>query len=599
MQSIAQERGKFMLERSSIFHQPADSFAYAYSENVLHIRLKAKKGNIEEAELIYGDQYEWNEDGWVSRRIPMKKTGSDELFDYWLAEPEPEFKRTRYGFCLKSGDEQAFYTEKGFFDRLPEDPGSLFCFPYLHSSEVFRAPKWVKDTVWYQIFPERFANGDESLNPPGTKPWRSEEPQPDNFFGGDFQGIIDHIDYLAGLGITGIYFTPIFKAYSNHKYDTIDYYEIDPQFGDKETFRKLVKICHEKGIKVMLDAVFNHSGYQFGPFQDLLENQEESKYKDWFHAEEFPLEGGERPNYSTFAFVESMPKLNTQNPETKEYLLEVGRYWVREFDIDGWRLDVANEIDHQFWREFRAEVKSIKPDLYILGEIWHDSMPWLRGDQFDAVMNYPFLTNVLNLFAKEAISPRQFAENMVSVIHMYPDNVNEAAFNLAGSHDTPRVLTECGGSLEKARLIFTFMMTYIGTPCIYYGDEVGLSGGMDPGCRECMPWNEEEYSMEMFEHIKKLIQLRKSEPLLANEGSLEFLELPEESTVAAFSRSSGNRKIVILLNASSEEASFSLPFPLKGKKITDLLTEEEYAAEADSLSAELEAYGAAILSFEL
>ena len=169
--------------------------------------------------------------------------------------------------------------------------------------------------------------------------------------------MINHLDHLTELGINGIYFTPIFKAKSNHKYDTIDYMEIDPQFGDKETFKKLVQECHERGIKVMLDAVFNHSGYYFEPFQDLLKNGESSRYKDWFHVRSYPITTEPLPTYDTFAFEASMPKLNTENPEVKEYLLEVGKYWVKEFDIDGWRLDVANEIDHQFLERFQKRGK--------------------------------------------------------------------------------------------------------------------------------------------------------------------------------------------------------------------------------------------------
>ena len=220
---------------------------------------------------------------------------------------------------------------------------------------------------------------------------------------GTLKESLNILDYLEELGINGIYFTPIFHAYSNHKYDTIDYREIDPQFGTKETLKTLIEECHKRNIRVMLDAVFNHSGYYFLPFQDLLEKGEKSKYKDWFHPHSFPLKGGERPNYETFGFFESMPKLNTANPEVKKYLLEVSAYWIEEFDIDGWRLDVANEVDQPFWREFRKTVKNIKPDLYILGEIWHDSMPWLRGDQFDAVMNYPFTNHVFRLVASQTI----------------------------------------------------------------------------------------------------------------------------------------------------------------------------------------------------
>jgi glycosidase len=292
-----------------------------------------------------------------------------------------------------------------------------------------------------------------------------------------------------------------------------------------------------------------------------------------------------------------MPKLNTQNKEVKEYLLEVGRYWVREFDIDGWRLDVANEIDHQFWREFRQAVKELKPDLYILGEIWHDSMPWLRGDQFDAVMNYPFLTNVLNFFAKENITKQQFIENMTSVIQMYPSNVNEAAFNLVGSHDTPRILTECNNEIERMKLIYTFMMTFIGTPCIYYGDELGLSGVMDPGCRECMPWEEEHWNKEMRSHIQSLIKLRKEEKLLANAGIFSFLSHSEEDVCIAYSKKDENKTIVVIVNPTSKEASHSLPFDLKGKKLTDILKDSEFAAESDQLSVTVAPFGFEIISF--
>lgn len=597
MQSIAQKEENTMITRSSIYHRPTDEYAYPIDEHTLHIKLRTRKEEVQTVQLLFGDQYEWKDGAWISQQTEMEKVATDALFDYWLISIQPTYKRIRYGFFISNGEETILYTEKGFYEKAPEDPGYYFSFPFLHASEVFRAPSWVKDTVWYQIFPERFANGDLTNDPEGALPWASEPPSPKNFFGGDFKGIIEHIDYLVDLGITGIYFTPIFKAYSNHKYDTIDYMEIDPQFGDKETFKELVKTCHKNGIKVMLDAVFNHSGYHFPPFQDVLKNGEKSKYASWFHTKEFPLKGGELPNYSTFAFEQTMPKLNTQNEEVKQYLLEVGRYWVREFDIDGWRLDVANEIDHQFWRDFRHAVKEVKPELYILGEIWHDSMPWLRGDQFDAVMNYPFLTNVLNFFAKDQISKQQFIENMTSVIQMYPSNVNEAAFNLVGSHDTPRILTECKDSTDRMKLIYTFMMTFIGTPCIYYGDEIGLSGVMDPGCRECMPWEEEKWNSEMRQHIQTLIKLRKEEKLLANSGTFSFLANSDEEVCIAYSKKDEKKAIIVILNPTSKEATHSLPFHLKGRKLTDLLNNSEFAAESDQLSVTIAPFGFEIISF--
>ena len=563
------------MEFSSIHHRPNDNYGYTINTETLHIRLRTKKQDISSAGLIFGDPYISDNDGqWQYQELPMSLSGSDNRYDYWHIYVKPPYRRIRYGFKVSSEDESAIYTEKGFFKEPPRDPGSYFAVPYLHQNEVFGAPEWVKDTIWYQIFPERFANGNPDNDPEGVIPWGSEEPAVDNFFGGDFEGIIEHLDYLENLGINGIYFTPIFHAYSNHKYDTIDYRSIDPQFGTKETLKTLITECHKRNIRVMLDAVFNHSGYYFPPFQDLLEKGEKSKYKDWFHPHSFPLKGGERPNYETFGFFESMPKLNTANPEVKEYLLEVSAYWIKEFDIDAWRLDVANEVDQPFWREFRTTVKNIKPDLYILGEIWHDSMPWLRGDQFDAVMNYPFTNQVFRLVASQTINAREFTEEMTAIYHSYPTNVFDVTFNLLGSHDTPRIFTDCGEDLARAKLIHAILLTFNGSPCIYYGDEIGLTGGMDPGCRKCMVWEEEKQNTELFNEIKTLILLRKEERLLANDGKFKFLDTAGNDNIVAYQKYNGERSVVILINPTDVQQSFTLPFDLKGRTLTDLRTKE-------------------------
>lgn len=546
------------MEKSAIYHRPVDNLAYLLDNKTLHLRLKTKANDLEEVLLVHGDPYIWENGEWMYETESMYLAGSDGVHDYWEIKIFSETNRIRYGFKLISNEEEIVYTEKGFYSDAPKDSDYYFCFPYLHNTDLFDAPAWVKDTVWYQIFPERFANGDSSIDPPTAKPWGSEPPAVNNFFGGDFAGVIQHLDYLSDLGINGIYFTPVFKASSNHKYDTIDYLEIDPQFGDKETLKRLVKECHQRGIKVMLDAVFNHSGYYFPPFQDVLVNGENSRYKDWFHIHSYPVRGGERPNYEAFGFVESMPKLNTANPEVKKYLLEVGAYWIEEYDIDGWRLDVANEVDHKFWRQFRDVVKEIKPDVYILGEIWHDSMPWLRGDQFDAVMNYPFKTNLFNLLVHERINSSQFVENMTKVYYNYPKNVFDYTFNLVGSHDTARLLTECEDSKGKVKQIFTLLLTFMGTPCIYYGDEIGLTGGQDPGCRKCMDWDESTHDLDLKKHVKTLIDLRKNEKLLANEGSIRFIHPTTKNGVFGYKKFNEKYSVVVLFNPTPNEQSFVL-----------------------------------------
>ncbi|WP_226658601.1 glycoside hydrolase family 13 protein [Pseudalkalibacillus hwajinpoensis] len=575
--------------KEAIYHRPKNNYAYAYNEETLHLMIRTKKDNLTSVSLIYGDPYDWQNNHWQFTSQPMKVSGSDSLFDYWSISIQPPYRRLRYGFYLEDHEEAYVYTEKGFFTKQPEDTNDYFSFPFLNSADVFTAPAWVKETVWYQIFPERFANGDASLNPEATLPWGEFPPKQNNFFGGDFQGVLDHLDHLTELGISGIYFTPIFKAESNHKYDTIDYMEIDPQFGDKETFKRLVQACHERGIKVMLDAVFNHSGYYFKPFQDLLKNGESSRYKDWFHVRSYPIETKPIPSYDAFAFEAKMPKLNTENPEVKDYLLQVGRYWVEEFDIDGWRLDVANEIDHRFWREFRKEVKKVKPELYILGEIWHDSMPWLEGDQFDAVMNYPLTSALLDHYAHSKITAETMGNRLSSLLHSYPTNVNEVAFNLLGSHDTPRLLTLVNGKKEVVKLMYILQFSFPGTPCIYYGDEIGMTGGADPGCRECMNWNGNEQDSELFQFLQTLVSLRKQHSAFGNEGHFEVIDADE--TLIQYQKQGKNETLLFLLNNSPNKVSVNLS-PTK-KKINCLLGGRY---EPDS-PLQLNPFGYAILSY--
>lgn len=549
--------------KEAIYHRPKNNFAYAYDKETIHIRIRTKRNDVTSVKLQHGDPYDWKENQWQYQFSEMIRSGSDDLFDYWFVAIHPPHRRLRYGFQLTDQSETLYFTEKGFFNTPPEDTNDHFCFPFLNPIDVFEAPEWVKDTVWYQIFPERFANGDPSINPEGALAWGSTEPSPNNFFGGDFEGIIQHLDYLFELGINGVYFTPIFKAHSNHKYDTIDYMEIDPQFGDKETFRRLVKECHKRGIRVMLDAVFNHSGYYFEPFQDLLRHEERSTYKDWFHVQEFPLQKEPVPSYDTFAYVPSMPKLNTEHPDVKQYLLDVGRYWIEEFDIDGWRLDVANEVDHAFWRDFRKAVKDVKPDAYILGEIWHDSMPWLQGDQFDAVMNYPFTNSVLQFFAKQEIPATQFANTITNVLHSYPANVNEVAFNLLDSHDTSRILSIAKEHKEAVKLMYLFQLSFIGTPCIYYGDEIGMTGIGDPACRKCMIWEEKNQDRELFTYIQMLLNLRREIPGFGNDGDFQFVSTNDENGVIIYKKETASSILYFFLNNSAQTVDQHNPVPIE------------------------------------
>lgn len=576
--------------REAIYHRPKMNWAYAYDRSTVHVRVRVKRGDCSEVWVIAGDKYAWEQ---TVTDIPMRLLASDDLFDYWEAPLRPPYRRVRYGFRFVSGDEQLYMTEKEFRTEPPADCLEMFDFPYINPVDIFAPPAWVKDAVFYQIFPERFANGDPSNDPENVQKWGGK-PTPANFFGGDLQGVIDHLDHLSELGINAVYFTPLFEATTNHKYDTRDYLKIDPHFGSNEKLKELVEACHKRGIRVLLDAVFNHAGKTFPPFVDVLEKGADSKYADWFHVREFPLRVEDGiPTYETFAFEPIMPKLNTEHPEVKKYLLEVARYWIEEVGIDGWRLDVANEVDHAFWREFRHTVKAANPDAYILGEIWHDSLAWLQGDQFDAVMNYPFTNAVLDFFAKGTLDAAGFANAIGKQLAAYSQQVTETAFNLLDSHDTPRLLTLCKGDERKMRLAALFQLTYPGAPCIYYGDEVGMDGAGDPDCRKCMIWDEAEQNRDLFAFYKQAIALRKEHPALRS-TDVRFLQAEAGGHVLAYERRSadGGERFVLALNAGSRKAKAVLTVG-EGAWV-DALTGKPAAAAKGKLSAELPAYGFAV-----
>lgn len=573
----------------AVYHRPRLNWSYAYNESTIHLRLRAKKGDLTEVFAFAGDKYAWDT---TKELIPMTLFTSDAMFDYWECASVPLYRRLKYGFLLQKDNERIWMTESDFQTVRPENPNKLFEFPFINRVDVFAPPAWVKDAVFYQIFPERFANGDPSLDPENVQPWGSE-PTPTNFFGGDLQGVIDHLDHLNELGITAIYFTPIFDATTNHKYDTEDYMKVDPHFGDIETLKKLVDSCHKRGIRVLLDAVFNHSGRTFAPFVDVQEKGEASAFKDWFHIRKFPLqiENGV-PTYDTFAFEPLMPKLNTEHPEVKQYLLKVAEYWIKEVGIDGWRLDVANEVDHDFWREFRKVVKRANPEAYILGEIWHESAPWLEGDKFDAVMNYPFTDAVLDFFVHGTLDAEEFANSIGKQLSRYPLQASEVAFNLLDSHDTPRLLTLAAGDKNKMRLAALFQFTFMGTPCIYYGDEIGMDGEGDPGCRKCMEWNPEKQDRELFEFYRQLIQIRNDHPALRT-GTFTFLEAGQQGSKLAYERKLDLQTIVVLIN--SEETAQTFRIDVDERDWENLFTGETLRTERSKLIVKMPAYGFTIL----
>ena len=438
-------------------------------------------------------------------------------------------------------------------------------------------PEWVKNAVFYQIYPDRFARSPRLDHSRGLvfKPWGSP-PEEQGFQGGDLLGIVDKLDYLTDLGINAIYLNPIFSSASNHRYHTFDYLQVDPLFGGDSALRELLDQAHARGIKVVLDGVFNHASRGFWPFHHILECGPTSPYLDWFTVKGWPLrpyssDAAHPANYEAWFNLPALPKLNTRNPGMRDYLFKVARHCV-EFGIDGWRLDVPNEIDDDaFWLEFRTIVKKANPEAYIVGEIWFSAQRWLQGDQFDAVMNYLFTLAALSFFGRRnlkidhhpggfdllPLDAPAFSERLNLMLNLYDWQINLAQLNLIDSHDMGRALWVMGEDISALELCVLLQMTMPGAPCIYYGDEIGLSAGGDPYCRGAFPWQAESlWDKGLREFYKQAIRLRHRYPVLRTGA---YQPLLAEDDLFAFSRKLAGIEALVVFNARYEAVSLQLP----------------------------------------
>ncbi|MFC6314101.1 glycoside hydrolase family 13 protein [Lapidilactobacillus achengensis] len=585
------------MEAAAIYHRPDSEFAYLYQPDDFRVRLRTKRDDAQAVDCFYGDPYDSEKGQWPYETIAMSKIASTEAHDYWEAALEVPHKRVQYDFRVVGTDgSELLYGDRGCFPFEPSligGGGNPFRQPYFHEIDRFQEPDWVRHTVWYQIFPERFANGDTSNDPADVKPWDSTvNPGRTDYYGGDLQGILDHLDYLQDLGINGLYLCPVFKAYSNHKYDTIDYLEIDPDFGDKEVFQKLVAAAHQRGMKVMLDAVFNHIGDRSVQWQDVLTNQSKSRFANWFHVNKFPIsyqettdfEHANELSFDTFAYTPHMPKLNTANPEVQAYLLDVATYWIKEFDIDAWRLDVANEVGHHFWRQFAAACHAVKPNFYILGEVWHSSQPWLQGDQFSAVMNYAFTETVIKGFVDKTLEPTRMVAGLNYQRMLYQQQVNEVMLNTLDSHDTARLLTLCRGDKALLRQTVAFTFLQEGEPCIYYGSEVGMDGGNDPDCRKPMNWDPATQDQELFAFYQKLIKFRLQHADLMTQGALTWQVVDDDQGLVKVVRDDGATFVTGIFNLSGQAQKIGALQTADSVVLSQGLTNDELAASGFVIS---------------
>lgn len=533
------------MNKAAVFHQPDSRYCFAIDDKKLVIRLRlAKEDRDASVSLIYGQKYQFHKS---RTELSLPYRGSDGLHAYFEATLELEDTRLAYIFKICLGDESYYFSESGMSEDYDFENAyqTYFQMPFVNPADVHRLVDWSGRGTFYQIFVDRFARGDFEKDDSYVNMDWTDKPKSHDFAGGDLKGIEKKLDYLQDLGITALYLTPIFKSVSNHKYDIKDYYAIDEQFGNAFSLKALVEEAHSRGIRVILDAVFNHSSNLLPEFQDVLKKGRASNYYDWFmidgdYPELLPL------NYETFASVTNMPKWNTSNPEVQAYLLDIVRFWMIEADIDGWRLDVSDEVSHDFWRQFRKVVKTINPKAIIIGENWHDAYPFLQGDQFDSIMNYAFSTATHRFFTQQDKRAEHLVEDLTNILMRNTQQVDRMNLNLLDSHDTHRFINQLDGDQDKLLSALALLLTFDGSPCIYYGTEIALEGAYDPDCRRGMLWEKADADNPFWLKVRSLLHLRKNEKalqegdiqLLARDGRFELIRTFEDKVIHLYINSS-------------------------------------------------------------
>lgn len=492
-----------------IVHRCAYTDCYARNEDELVINIRTNK-DITAVNLIQEDPYINGVSGrrpWYGRRTPMKVSMELRNCLIWTLVITPKFKRLQYYFEVISNDEKLNLLEDDLYTdeemKMQGFMNQYFKYAWMNPSDLYQAPEWVEDTFWYQIVPDRFCRIPDSSSKKQFSDWNvTEDMKYNEVYGGNLRGIISKLTYLRDLGVNGIYLTPIFESISDHKYNTTDYQRIDADFGTDEIFKELVDTAHNLGIRVMIDAVFNHSGRDFFAWKDVVKNKKASKYYDWFFVQE-------DDSYYTFATVEEMPKLNTNHAEVANYFCQICKEWIEKWNIDGIRFDVGNEISHTFIKKLHRELKQMKPDLFLLGEIWHDSVQWLQGDEYDSVMNYPFMKGLNNFFIDKNLDSKDFMYIMNRCYSLYMSQVNSVLFNFLDSHDVGRVYSRCE-NIDTFFQQLVILVTMPGTPCIYYGTEIAMDGKCGPYNRKPMPWKEIDCGKydSITADVKSLIRIR-------------------------------------------------------------------------------------------
>ncbi len=538
------------------------------------------------------------------RPVELRKYAETDRFVFWGVQVEFRANVAKFSFAATTEDNLNLY--------LGTSGIANFISPsekWIYDSSIYQRhsiPDWVYGSVMYQVFPERFANGRSEINPENTVEWGSVPTRLD-FQGGDLYGVIDKLDHIESLGVNILYLNPIFLSGSTHKYDSWDHFKVDPTLGGDDGLRDLISNCHDRNIKVILDCSLNHVHPRHFAFQDIVKNGENSEYKNWFTIFDYPVrlihrphlyantykvgwDGNEEeykrylektfeetkvpvevreddgpivePSYKAWWGVPDMPKVNFESKEARQWALDVTKHWIENFDIDGWRMDVAKELDFSFWKEFRDIAHKANKDTLLISEIFGDTSQWLQGDRFDGTMNYSFREAMTDYFATKRINNKEFADSLANLYSMYSFEALSSCQNLLSSHDVKRFLNRCGNEEDGILGAIFLQATFPGIAGIYYGDEIGLGGADDPFNREPFPWHSEEsWNSTILDYTKKLMNIKKSSSIFKY-GRFELLDdneqfvafrriLKDESMLCIINRSKSNDDFNIISNAHS------------------------------------------------
>ncbi len=559
--SAPAKRGDGVIAKSVLRHDVKSGDLVFDSElGTARFLARTRKGDVKTVELRLGGQV-----------LPMHRVGGDDRVDiYALTVKVDNPKSVEYSIRLDDGAGSSFAMSSG----TPVDM-TQFSEPEI--------PAWTRSAVYYQIFPDRFSNGSKANDPASVESWNAN-PTYSNILGGDLAGVSQRIDYLAILGVTGIYFNPIFKGPSNHGYETTDFMQIEPRLGTNAEFSQLTKDLKARGIGVVLDGVFNHTSVDFAPFKEIREKGKDAKTLDWYTIKSFPVVPKADPPYLAWANYASMPKLNLENQATKQYIFDVVEFWDKNAEIAGWRLDVANEIPMPFWREFRKHVKGASPDRWIIGENWTDSSQWLKGDQWDSAMNYPLRGAILNHVAMGTTTSTQFLDELMASYLMYGPRVSGNMLNSLSTHDVPRFKNFAKDSDALNHMGAVALFAWPGVPCIYYGDELGMTGGVDPDNRRGMRWDLNTSENKTLTLYQKLIKARKGSVALQS-GEPIPLFADDKKQVSAFARVASADVAIACFNRSNQAQTIELDLSglkmASTKSLVDVVSGKELVFSGD------------------